>query len=735
MDIVAGLQAQIGSGLSAVRGGLRWSDAPLLVVVGFGLFGIFDLPGPAWLVALGAVALGALVALSIRGVGWRPATAVLRVLTALLVALLALVGFDVVLNGALKLVHLNPPWEHLRIPVWVGLILAMAVFAAAAGWYLHRLRFPTCAAFSSGFGLAFVAILVTPLVVGALKADDTTPVSRPGPVPSRLEMLIVTDGRHHPPPPALERTPALGEFTVRYSVGVASGDGVRWTLVDGDSEAEALLAASEGSQRATAPSRPAAATGSDSVLALLVDGTDPLVESPAELPDRRARPGEVRRWQRIAAAAAPGAPTFALLQTTDPTRLRHWQAWRPGRVVSVQALESQAVTDAALRLAVAAPESRAQYLLAMRYRPVLLFDHTEEVPWPLSIAGMFAQGRVRLCRDEGLRTTCPSEPIRNPDELENGATSLRLDLPSHRQLQALAREELRRVEAGAAPALPRRVEASVPEGTPAAGTAEPPVRAGEEPASTGEEGAPAPPGAGSTTIYVHPVAAGARLLYLDYWWYLPDNPVRLGGGALCGAGLVIAGVTCDNHQSDWEGMTVELLRAGPEPRPVALLYAQHDSVIRYGWGALRRQWKQRLPPRVREELDAIGDTDGRPLAFVASGTHATYPLPCGDCGQLKNWALGEEPHRGDLPWAGDYSNACGDSSCLQLLPTRARGTEPASWNAYDHPWGELDCFLVYYCDSGTPPRSPAEQRRYRHPAGYDANVDSEGRLHRVARGA
>ena len=31
-------------------------------------------------------------------------------------------------------------------------------------------------------------------------------------------------------------------------------------------------------------------------------------------------------------------------------------------------------------------------------------------------------------------------------------------------------------------------------------------------------------------------------IYLDYWWYLPDNPANTAQGAMCGAGLVIAGV-------------------------------------------------------------------------------------------------------------------------------------------------------------------------------------------------
>ncbi|MGE5527398.1 MAG: hypothetical protein ACM3Q9_01895 [Methanosarcina sp.] len=689
---------------------LKPGDLLLSVAVALGLFGIFDLL--AWqAAALVTVAAAVLVGLSIWATCWRPLTIVLGLLAALMVGVLALVGFDVTLNFALKAVHYVNSLDDVRIPVWFGLILALAELTAAAGWYLHRVRFPNLAAVGAGAGFALVAVIGLPLVLGAHNAG-TSKVSRPGPVPSRLNMLIVTDGSHRPPPAELPANPALGEFTVNYSVGVAVGDSVRWTLVESDSEREALIAAAAGSGRSSAAAPPTAAGQGDSVLVLLVDGSDPVVVSPAELPDRPPQPGEVQRWTQVAAAAAlaPETPTFALLQSTDPTRLQQWKGWQAGTAVSLQALESQAVTDAAFRLAVAAPESDADYLLAVKYRPILLFDRGEQVPWPLSINTIFREGRVRLCRNEGLRTDCPSEPILNPNQLENGSTSLNLDLPKSKELQKRARQELQRLEAEAAPEVGGKAEASVPEGTPPAGTVETTAAAAT------------PLGAGST-IYVHPVALeGRKLLYLDYWWYLPDNPVELGGGALCGAGFVIAGLTCDNHQSDWEGMTVVLGMGGAEPQLVAVQYAQHDSIVRYSWQDLRSRWDR--SPVIAKLVAGIDGADSRPLAFIARGTHATYPIPCGNCGQVKRWALGEEPHRGDLPWIGDYSSACGHASCLQLLPTHARGTEPASWNAYENPWGELDCFLVYYCDSGTPPRSPGQQGRYEHPARYNQSLSS-----------
>src|SRR5262249_28280148 len=149
--------------------------------------------------------------------------------------------------------------------------------------------------------------------------------------------------------------------------------------------------------------------------------------------------------------------------------------------------------------------------------------------------------------------------------------------PTPEELQAQAWDDVKK--AGQAPLARLREEtsaaalATLPEGLPPAAAVAP-----------GEEKV-----AAKTAIYVHPVSVthddGRRLLYLDYWWYLAYNPVELGGGALCGAGLVISGVTCPSHQSDWEGVTVVVDRTG-KPRLLAVQYAQHSDVVRYPWSLL-----------------------------------------------------------------------------------------------------------------------------------------------------
>lgn len=699
---------------------MRWVRAAAVsALVLCGLYGVADALN-VW-VALG---VGAVVLLAVWRYSWRGVTVViLRVIGATLVAFLALVGVALLINLLLDLIHHIHPLRHLKIPIAVGLLIAMEAFALAAYWYLRRAGWEIKWSALVAVELAALVVLATPYVVGRLSAD-TTQVADARLVSSQLDVLIVTDGSPHraevKPPPS----PALGEFNVTYSVGYAAGDQVRWTLLDGKDPAAALDAIAEGGRRPPQAGQPTARPEADHVLLLYVDGTPPVVVGdPAKLPNVVARVGEVEHWRRVAKSVAlqteSRLPTFALLQTTAKRRLAQWKGFAPSTgPVSVQALGGQTAADAAVRLAIAAPTAQQDMALAMQYRPILLFDRRETAPRPLSITALFNEKRVRLCHDQGLaRTTC-DEPSSDPQLLESGGTHLRLDLPEAEELHRLALAEAAVETTSAAnPAAETGVAAvaTLPEGLLPTGT----VARGED------------EGVGSqSAIYVHPVSVsreGKELLYLDYWWYLPYNPVKLGGGALCGAGLVIAGVTCHTHESDWEGITVVVDRTGKVPQPVAVQYAQHSSVVRYSWSLLREKWDGNR--EVEGRIAGVGDASLRPLAFVAVGSHASYPLPCNRCRQFPDPTIPEEPHLGDLPWSGNDTNACGKSSCLQTLPTHEGGREPALWNGYDGSWGELHCFLTYYCDSGTPPKSPGNQRRYEHPTWFDGYAGTDWRFH------
>ncbi len=380
---------------------------------------------------------------------------------------------------------------------------------------------------------------------------------------------------------------------------------------------------------------------------------------------------EVGRWRRIGQAVAPeGAPVYALLQSPSRERLSAWAEFAtPGGAVSTRDVDAQSVTEAALTLAIGAPTAKADLALAIKHRPILLFDPGERVPLPLSIEGLFAAGRISQCEDRrAAGSDCTV--IKDPRALVNGGT--------HLEVRAAAGDAL------------------------------------------------------TSAIYVHPVGverAGRRLVYLDYWWYLPSNPAGAGNGAFCGAGLVIPGISCFDHESDWEGVTVVIDRTGDEPVPVAVHYAAHDAVVRYDWTELRGRWD--TEPRLQRFSAGIDDAAARPLAFVASGTHATYPVPCSrGCVQTAHPTREERIHRGTLPWAGNDTSRCRENRCVRLLPTRAGGTLPALWNAFEGVWGARNCVLRVYCDSGSPPAAPGTQGRYEFPTRYEGFV-RDGRYQRV----
>jgi hypothetical protein len=659
---------------------------PVLIALGLGAYGLVDaLTSWSWKVVTFVVAAGVLlvIALVIWPRRWGKANVyVLQVLGAALVAFLALAGVNVLTNLIMEAFDLD------SLDIGVGLVLAVVVFGLAAFWYLKGRGWEAKPATGVAAVLALVVILGAPLIVGKLKSSESS-VPNVDPIFSELDVLIVSDGSRHAPPPQLQDNPALEEFDVRYSVGYAAGDEVRWTLANAASETKALNTVARGDEAPARAAPPVPRAEADTVLLLLVDGTAPFVEDPQGLPDRPGQAGEAARWRRVAeSAAAPGTPAFALLESLDQRRLEAWASFgSPGRAVSAQGYGSQTVTDAAVHLAVDAPTARADLALAMEHRPILLFDHAEPVPWPVSVDALFRKGALTLCRNEGVaKTDCSDEPLGHPTELKNGGTHLQLDLEEFGDLDKRARAALK---------AQREEAASLVAGETA-------------------------PGAGSA-IYVHPhstVRDGRKLLYLDYWWYLPENPVGVGGGALCGAGFVIPGVTCLGHQSDWEGMTVVIDRTDPKPKVEAVQYAQHDHVVRYDWDKLRAYWDNLRNPEVKKLLDEIPDASRRPVAFIARGTHATYPTPCGACGQ-ESKLLGEDPHRGDLGWVGNNTDACGRSSCLQMLPTTEEGEEPALWNAYDGPWGERNCLLTYYCNSASPPTAPGGQGRYEDPTSFD----------------
>jgi hypothetical protein len=180
-------------------------------------------------------------------------------------------------------------------------------------------------------------------------------------------------------------------------------------------------------------------------------------------------------------------------------------------------------------------------------------------------------------------------------------------------------------------------------------------------------------------------------------------------------------------------------------------YAQHKHVVRYDYARLQAYWKavregtKQIPGLKRQVLDnlkVIDDVDDRPPAFVARGTHATYAVPCPPlrrgkpCRELVDAAAPENHHDGFESWVRNQTVPCLRTACLQLLPTRDRGREPALWNAYDGLWGDQRCILSgTYCNVERSPNSPGGQPRYKNPVAIAAYMDDpEGKPTRCAPG-
>jgi hypothetical protein len=644
-----------------------------------------------------------------------------RVVGATIAGIVTLAAVNYVVDKVFKLIG-------LRMPILLGLLFAIVVFALAARRYLQFAGWKGPSPADAAVLLAIGIIIGLPIIVALATHESTAKVPPPNATAPKVDVLIITDGGRGATVRAPAGEPTLSGFDVRYSVGVAIGAGVRWTKPAKDPQ-EALNALTSGDIAKSAQT-PTVRPGVRAVALLDVDRTSPVASNPGLLPNVVGTKGEVSRWRRIASAAGSSGvgptPVFALLQTAAHRRLASWERSMPkGHVLSRQAQTQTSVTAIGVTMGVATPSSDADYALALHYRPVLLFDSHEEVPRPLSVNWLFEKRLVSLCKDGGAKTDCTV--VDASSKLTSGGTHLELSLPVREALQGLASRDAS--DAGvvgkeailALPSLPQRAAGSAPTG---AQELVGPITPGQL------------RGGADTAIYVHPVADerdGHQLLYLDYWWYLSDNPSGVGGGALCGAGMVIPGITCENHVSDWEGMTVVVDRTSAHPFIKSVHYAEHKDVVAYEWKQLLQFWEGRSARRTAARRAAapvpgfareLAERDERPLAFIASGTHATYAQPClRQCRQISA-DVGEGEHDGRLPWIGDFTATCGTGSCLQLLPTYEGGAHPALWNAFAGTWGKRECALTYYCDQTTPPPAPGQQGRYERPARCTRSVNS-----------
>jgi hypothetical protein len=210
-------------------------------------------------------------------------------------------------------------------------------------------------------------------------------------------------------------------------------------------------------------------------------------------------------------------------------------------------------------------------------------------------------------------------------------------------------------------------------------------------------------GAPASAIYYHVTRSNDRY-YIDYWWFLRFNDFyRSHPKITCRSAASIAVGACDQHEGDWEGVTV----VTPPDATDALdyvVYAAHEGTFRY----------------TASELTLHDRT--RPEVFLARGSHAAYPVACTkNCSQPAALAaegllkLPEARFDGQSAWERNEEDCHADvpTSCLLSLPRS--GEDPHSWTIWAGQWGagcEQPCRGLPALNS---PRSPGVQQRYQAP--------------------
>lgn len=309
-------------------------------------------------------------------------------------------------------------------------------------------------------------------------------------------------------------------------------------------------------------------------------------------------------------------------------------------------------------------------VLASRFRPWLEFDRGE--PWrPLDVSSLLAEGDHRLCARRAGEVTCT--PIHRADDFAALV----------RPTDGLDGAQARGASAGQGSFL------DLAGGKVA--DYHGPQRCEDRELEDCGSGA-------RSAIYYHATESNDRL-YLDYWWFLRFNHfARSHPGISCRVEEGRRSGACDEHEGDWEGVTV-VTPPDDDQHIDYVVYAAHKGTFRYAASSLRMK-------------------DGtRPVVEVAQGSHASYPNRCDhDCRQPSGLAvdglidLPEGDTGGQRPWARDAEdctpNAAG--SCLESLASQPWTTWPGQWGAGcgDACGGSV---------GASSPRSPGLQTRYQAP--------------------
>jgi hypothetical protein len=166
---------------------------------------------------------------------------------------------------------------------------------------------------------------------------------------------------------------------------------------------------------------------------------------------------------------------------------------------------------------------------------------------------------------------------------------------------------------------------------------------------------------------------------IDYWWFLRFNYVRFAAPLKCRFKV------CLDHEGDWEGVRVIPPAGGADLEVHYDAHGRSESYI---------------------DIEPETATTGRPVVYVARGTHASYPRPCaperGLCRQTGT-KLPDGRFNGQAGWGRNTTGDCGQT-CLLPLPV-------GSWADWPGRWGR-DCDRGG-CHRIKGPDSPRRQNRSR----------------------
>ncbi len=190
-------------------------------------------------------------------------------------------------------------------------------------------------------------------------------------------------------------------------------------------------------------------------------------------------------------------------------------------------------------------------------------------------------------------------------------------------------------------------------------------------------------------------SAHEDLWYWDFWIFYRYNDYQ-GRVNKCA-------FYCDDHEGDWEGLVV-VTTESLEPEVTGAIYAAHTD-------------------RIYVPAASLPMVGGHPLAYVAKGTHATYPYACdSECEQYSGvfaQPFPEGDHGGQIAWGENADAACAADRCVRALP---RSPKPAKqrlpyaggWAAWPGTWGAT-CPQGGCSGEGSSPHSPGLQARFRCP--------------------